>query len=247
MTARDIPTQSQIEDLVELVRTGPVDLGAYTQAEMAVVLGDVPALAGVEDAVLAEAVRSLAARGVLHRIPGEATAEVVGDLGLLVSLASHSIGTLEIRRGHPGPPDAPWRWLISVFGSEVVGIDRIDALGLHRLSLFSVGGIAAGVAQRLIDGRARVPRGASAPVPISDAEVRVLAETSPARWQLIHRIPREGGIRLVVDALVLRVGPDRVDLISRLPEAEDYQRVAVDATSLGEFLRGLFELHAALG
>ena len=41
------------------VETGPVDMGAFTQAEMAVVLGDVPALAGVEEAVLAEAVRSL--------------------------------------------------------------------------------------------------------------------------------------------------------------------------------------------
>ena len=55
--------QRQLADLAELVATGPVDLGAYTQAEMAVVLGDLPALAGVDDEVLAEAVRSLAARG----------------------------------------------------------------------------------------------------------------------------------------------------------------------------------------
>ena len=95
--------ERQLADLAELVATGRVDLGAFTQAEMAVVLGDVPALAGVQDVVLAEAVRSLAARGILHRVPGEDSAEVVGDLGLLVALVATSVGTLDIRRGHEGP------------------------------------------------------------------------------------------------------------------------------------------------
>ena len=80
--------EQQLADLAELVGTGRVDLGAFTQAEMAVVLGGVPALAGVQDAVLAEAVRSLAARGVLHRVAGEASAEIVGDLGLLAALVA---------------------------------------------------------------------------------------------------------------------------------------------------------------
>ena len=79
MTTADHPNaptlaERQLADVADLVATGPVDMGAFTQAEMAVVLGDVPALAGVEEAVLAEAVRSLAARGVLHRVPGEAAA-----------------------------------------------------------------------------------------------------------------------------------------------------------------------------
>jgi hypothetical protein len=232
----------QLADLAELVATGPVDLGAYTQAEMAVVLGDVPALAGVDDEVLAEAVRSLAARGVLHRVPGEKAAEVVGDLGLLVALVAHSVGTLEIRRGHPGPADSDWRWLVSVFGYQVVGVDRIDALGLHRLSLVSVGRVADEVAKRMVDGRVKVPPGADEPVPVTDDEVRRLAESASRRWQLIHRVPRDGIARLVVDALVVRSAEDRVDLITRPPEGEGYQRMAVDAASLAAFMRGLFAL-----
>lgn len=235
--------ERQLADVADLVATGPVDMGAYTQAEMAVVLGDVPALAGVEEAVLAEAVRSLAARGVLHRVPGKAAAEVVGDLGLLAALVATSVGTLDIRRGHPGPADAPWRWLISLFGNGVVGIDRIDALGLHRLSMYSVGGIADVVTERLIDGRAKIPPGTGQPIPISDAELARVAEAAPARWQLIHRVPRrETGRLLVVESMVLRTGASRVDLVTRTPDDTGYQLVAVDAESLRGYLRGLFLL-----
>lgn len=236
------PSDQQLADIAELVATGPVDLGAYTQAEMAVVLGDVPALAGVEDLVLAEAVRSLAARGVLHRVPGSDAAEVVGDLGLLVALVSHSVGTMDIRRGHAGEADAPWRWLISLFRNRVVGIDRIDPLGLHRLSLYSMGGIAKVVVERMIDGRAKVPEGAAQPVPISDPQVRALAEGARARWQVIHRIPRPDGTRLVIDALVLRLDDTRVEVVTRGPGDPGYQRFAVDHDTLREFLMGLFRL-----
>ena len=234
--------QRQLADLAELVATGPVELGAYTQAEMAVVLGDVPALVGVGDEVLAEAVRSLAARGVLHRVPGQQAAEVVGDLGLLVALMAHSVGTLEIRRGHAGPANSDWRWLMSLFGSQVVGVDRIDTLGLHRLSLLAVGSVADQVAHRMIEGRAKVPAGADAPMPIDDDQVRRLAERATTRWQLIHRVPRGGRPRLAVDALVVRIDPERVDLITRNPDTAGYQRMAVDTRSLASFLRGLFTL-----
>ena len=248
MTAPEHPhgpgiADRQLADVADLVATGPVDMGAFTQAEMAVVLGEVPALAGVEEAVLAEAVRSLAARGVLHRVPGQAAAEVVGDLGLIVALVATSVGTLDIRRGHDGPADAPWRWLISLFGNGVVGIDRIDALGLHRLSMYSVGGIADVASERMIEGRARIPSGATNPVPISDAELRRVASGAPARWQLIHRVPRrETDTRLVVESMVLRTGETRVDLVTRSPEDDGYQRVPVDRESLREYLKGLFLL-----
>jgi hypothetical protein len=246
MTAADPPDAAaladrQLADVADLVATGPVNMGAFTQAEMAVVLGDVPALAGVEEAVLAEAVRSLAARGVLHRVPGQPAAEVVGDLGLMVALVATSVGTLDIRRGHEGPADAPWRWLISLFGNGVVGIDRIDALGLHRLSMYSVGGVADVVAERLIDGKARIPEGGEVPVPIAEADLRRVADVAPARWQLIHRVPRrESDTRLVVESMVLRTGESRVDLVTRTPSDDGYQRVAVDAAALRDYLRGLF-------
>ena len=233
--------RAQLADLAELVRTGPVDLGAFTQAEMAVVIGEVPALAGVQDAVLAEAVRSLAARGVLHRVPGEDSAEVVGDLGLLVALVSTSTGTLDIRRGHDGPAEAPWRWLVSLFAHGLVGVDRIDALGLHRLSLYSRKGVADQVAQRMIDGRARIVAGTADPVPIDEQQVRVLATTAQARWQLVHRVPRrDTGTMMVVDSLVVRTDEARVDLITPAPDSSGYERRTTDEAHLSDYLTGLF-------
>ena len=234
--------QHHLADLADLVDTGPLELGAFTQAEMAVVLGGVPALAGVGDEALAEAVRSLAARGVLHRVPGQQQAEVVGDLGLLVALNAFSVGTLEIRRGHPSPANADWRWIVSLYGYQVVGVDQIDALGLHRLSLVSVGMVADELASRMCEGRAKVGSGAEAPVAIPDDEVRRLAQHAPRRWQLIHHVPRKDGPGLTVDALVLRIDDDRVDLITRSPETEGYQRSTVDSHTLAQFMRGLFAL-----
>jgi hypothetical protein len=123
-----------------------------------------------------------------------------------------------------------------------VGIDRIDALGLHRISLYSVGGIAKVVAERMIDGRVKVPEGAGTPVPITDTQVRALAEGARTRWQVIHRIPKPDGTRLVIDALVLRLDDSRVEVIARLPDHPGYQRFAVDHETLREFLVGLFRL-----
>ena len=240
MTQAPIP--DQLDDLAALVATGPVDLGAYTQAEMAVVLGEAPALAGVQDEVLAEAVRALAARGLLHRTPGQASVEVVGDLGLIVALVASSVGALDVRRGHAEPPDRPWRWLVSVFANGVVGVDRIDALGLHRLSLHSSAHLARTLAERLIDGRAHVPADGRHPTPVTDEQVRRVAEQAQHRYQLIMRVRRPEGVSIVVDSLVLRSGETRVDLITRAGRADGYQRLAVDHASLESFLEELFAL-----
>ena len=242
MNDHELPPEHLLADIAELVSSGPVDLGAYTQAEMAVVLGEVPALAGVQEEVLAEAVRSLAARGVLYRAPGEDRVEVVGDLGLVVALVATSVGALDVRRGHDGPADEPWRWLISVFPNGVVAVDRIDALGLHRLALHSAQGVAQAVAERLIGGRARIPRGQGAPQPIDDDQVRALTESSSTRWQLIQRVMREDGTRLVIDALVLRTGPDRVELVTRRPDGTGYQRAPVNERALRSFVTALSQV-----
>ena len=232
----------QLADLAELVGTGPVDLGAYTQAELAVVLGELPALAGSEDVVLAEAVRSLAARGLLFREPDDDVVGIVGDLGLILALVEMRIATLEIRRGHEGPADEPWRWGISLLPRRVVAVDRVDALGLHRLALVSTEGLVDIIVERLIDGRADIPRDGTIPVPLSDEEVRTAASEATTRWQLIHRVPRADGTNLVIDSLVLRTGDTRVDLVTPAPDDPGYQRVAVDAAALGEFLVGLAAL-----
>lgn len=232
----------QLADLAELVGTGPVDLGAYTQAELSVVLGQVSALSVSEDAVLAEAVRSLAARGLLFREPQGDAVSIVGDLGLIRALVDMRIATLEIRRGHEGPSDQPWRWGISLLPRRVAAVDRVDALGLHRLALVSTEGLVDIIVERLIDGRADVPHDGTIPVGLSDEEVRAAAAEATASWQLIHRVHRSDGTQLVVDALVLRTGDTRVDLVTAAPDDPGYQRVAVDAAALGEFLVGLAAL-----
>ena len=54
--------------------------------------------------------------------------------------------------------------------------------------------------------------------------------------------PTQDGPGLTVDALVLRIDDDRVDLITRSPETEGYQRSTVDSHTLAQFMRGLFAL-----
>lgn len=98
------------------------------------------------------------------------------------------------------------------------------------------------IVERLIDGRADIPRDGSVPVGLTDEEVRTEASRAATSWQLIHRVPRSDGTQLVVDALVLRTGDTRVDLVTAAPDGQGYQRVAVDAAALGEFLEGLAAL-----
>jgi hypothetical protein len=231
---------AQLVEFAELVRTGPVRLGAYTQAELAVVLGDAPALRGSSPEVLAEAARSLAARGVLFRDPGTDQVTVVGDLGLALALVTARIGTLEIRRGHPGEDEhEPWRWLMTVLPLGVVAIDRVDALGLHRLAVHSTQGVAEVVAERLLGGTARVPRD-EPPLPIPTEEARVLIAQGLTRWQLLLRIPQDDRTVLTVEAHVVRTSEHRVDLLTRDPEGDGYTLTAVDSRSLRQFLVDLF-------
>lgn len=228
--------EQELADIAELVQTGPVDLGAYTQAEMAVVLGGAPALAGSSDEVLAEAVRSLAARGVLFRSETADEVSIVGDLGLVLALIPARMGTLEIRRGHAGEPDQPWRWLITVLPQGVVAVDRIDPLGLHRLALMSVRGVADTVVERLLAGPASIPKSDPGPVSAAAEDVRRVAAESSLRWQLIYRVPRSAGVVVAVEAHVLRTGPQSVFLVTRQPDGEEFTRAAVDAATLRAFL-----------
>jgi hypothetical protein len=230
------PIEEQLASLAELVETGPIDFGCYTQAELAVVLGEAPALAGLADDVLAEGVRSLAARGLLFRSPDGDHVDVVGELGLIAALLPLNTGVFEIRRGHAGAPDQPWRWMIAVLPLGVAGVDRVDPLGLHRLSLISVTGLAKTVAERVIDGPARVPEGDPAPAPMTVDEVRTAAEQAQARWQITHRLRRPDGTLRETEVQVLRTGPDRVDLLTRDPDADGYHRTALDVESLRALL-----------
>ena len=224
--------EEQLTALSELVATGPIDFGCYTQAELAVVLGEAPALAGLADDVLAEGVRSLAARGVLYRSPDGDHVDVAGELGLIAALTPLNHSVFEIRRGHPGAPDEPWRWMIAVLPKGVAAVDRIDPLGLHRLSMISIEGLGRTVAERLIDGAARIPDDDGEPAPLSLAEARTLVQQSEQQYQLAHRVRRDDGTRLQTEFQILRTGPDRVDLLSLDPEGDGYHRTALDTESL---------------
>jgi hypothetical protein len=233
---RGRPIEEQLASLAELIATGPIDFGCYTQAELAVVLGEAPALAGLADDVLAEGVRSLAARGLLFRSPDGDHVDVVGELGLIAALLPLSTGVFEIRRGHAGAPDQPWRWMIAVLPLGVAGVDRVDPLGLHRLSLISISGLAKTVAERVIDGPARIPHGDPAPVPMTVDEVRDAAVRARARWQIAHRLRRADGTRAEVEVQVLRTGSDRVELLTRNPDDGGYHRTPLDVESLRALL-----------
>jgi hypothetical protein len=224
--------EEQLTSLSELVATGPVDFGCYTQAELAVVLGEVPALAGLADDVLAEGVRSLAARGLLYRSPDGDHVDVAGELGLIAALTPLNLCVIEIRRGHAGPPDQPWRWMIAVLPKGVAAVDRVDPLGLHRLSMISIDGLGRTVAERLIDGEAKIPEDDGEPAPLTVAQARDLVAGSERRYQLAHRVRRKDGTRLQTEFQILRTGPDRVDLLSAGPQGDGYHRTALDRESL---------------
>jgi hypothetical protein len=224
--------EEQLASLSELVATGPVDFGCFTQAELAVVMGEVPALAGLADDVLAEGVRSLAARGLLYRSPDGDHVDVAGELGLIAALTPLNLSVLEIRRGHAGSPEEPWRWMVAMLPKGVAAVDRVDPLGLHRLAVISIERLGRTVAERLIDGPAKIPDDDGEPAPLTVAEARELVEGAEKRFQLAHRVRRDDGTRLQTEFHILRTGPERVELLSVDPDGEGYHRTALDLESL---------------
>lgn len=124
-----------VDAVVHLVDTGPVLLGAYTVAELTAVDAVVDFLeARPSDEVLAEAVRSLAARQLL--LPGDSPEEVQvrGDLGIAVALQQRARKVLDARVSGTEPGE-PWRILVLPQPEAICLVVRIDALGVHELAL----------------------------------------------------------------------------------------------------------------
>lgn len=130
--------QSLIPAVVNLVGTGPVLLGAYTIAELTAVDAIVDFLeARPSDEVMAEAVRSLAARQLLVAASGPGQVQVRGDLGIAVAFQQRSRMVLDARTTGTEPGE-PWRMLLLPQPEPIALLVRIDALGIHELGLYQL-------------------------------------------------------------------------------------------------------------
>ena len=88
------------------------------------------------DEVLAEAVRSLAARQLL--VPGLGDqVQVRGDLGIAVALEQRAQMVLDARVTGTGPGE-PWRVLLLPQPEKICLQYRIDALGIHEIGLYQL-------------------------------------------------------------------------------------------------------------
>lgn len=127
--------------VVNLVHTGPVLLGAYTVAELTAVDAVVDFLeARPSHDELTEAVRSLAARQLLLAGDPEESGEQVrvrGDLGIAVAFQQRARSVLDARVTGTRPGE-PWRHLLLPQPEGICLLVRIDALGVHQLSLHTM-------------------------------------------------------------------------------------------------------------
>ena len=143
-----------VSAVVSLVGTGPVLLGAYTSAELAAVDAVVDFLeTRPSDEVLAEAVRSLAARQLLVAGAAEASGsagsgsagsgsaggqvQVQGDLGVAVAFQQRARVVLDARVTGTETGE-PWRILLLPQPEGICLQFRIDALGIHQVGLYQL-------------------------------------------------------------------------------------------------------------
>ncbi len=169
-----------VEAVVHLVDTGPVSLGAYTLAELDAVSGVLPFLEREPAAELvAEAVRSLAARNLITTKPDSDQIEVRGDLG--IALAFQQRGRIVLDARVTGSePDRPWRFVLMPQAEQVTLEVLIDALGIHFYSLRTTADTLERLWKRLPSGD-RGPRDADADTVLAASPRTALLSVS--RWE----------------------------------------------------------------
>ena len=228
--------------IVNLVGTGPVELGAYTVAELTAVDAIVDFLAArPSDEVLAEAVRSLAARKLLVAGSVAEQVEVRGDLGIAAAFQQRARMVLDARATGTEPGE-PWRILLLPQPEPITMMVRVDALGIHEISLRKLGEALKLLAAWLPRGRAADSgAGRDADAVLASAERSALvtvtryttqgsAETADASTDLVlarhggqlHAVTRDpqDAARLLPGALA---GREVAEALSRLL-AEDAHR-----------------------
>jgi hypothetical protein len=196
-----------VEAVVGLVGTGPVPLGGYTLAEIDAVSGVIHFLEREPPAELvAEAVRSLAARSLITTSTGSDQVQVRGDLGIALAFQHRARTVLDARVTGTGP-DRPWRFVLMPQPEGVTLEVLIDALGIHFYSLRKT----PDTMDRLWE---RLPSGDRAP---GDADADAVLASSPqsALISVSHWV--DDGTRETHDVVLARDG-ERCHVFLRDPE-----------------------------
>ncbi len=196
-----------ITAVVELVGTGPVALGAYTLAEIAAVDGVIDFIER-EPApeLVAEAVRSLAARNLITTEPGADRVDVRGDLGIALAFQERSRTVVDVRVTGT-EPDQPWRFLLMTQPEGVTLEALIDALGIHLYALRTSGE----ALERLWD---RLPSGDRGP---KDADADAILAASPRTALITASRWSDDGSRESTD-IVLAGSEGTLHVFSRDPQ-----------------------------
>jgi hypothetical protein len=196
-----------VEAVVGLVGTGPVPLGGYTLAEIDAVSGVIQFLEREPPAELvAEAVRSLAARSLITTTAGSDQVQVRGDLGIALAFQHRARSVLDARVTGT-QPDHPWRFVLMPQPEGVTLEVLIDALGIHFYSLRTT----PDTMERLWE---RLPSGDRA-APDADADAVLASSTQTALVSVSHW--EDDGTRATDDVVLARDG-ERCHVFLRDPD-----------------------------
>jgi hypothetical protein len=233
MTSSGSDPESLVPAIVHLVETGPVELGAYTVAELTVVDAIVDFLAArPSDEVLAEAVRSLAARKFLTAGPVPEQVEVRGDLGIVTAFQRRARMVLDARVTGTEPGE-PWRILLLPQPEPITMMVRIDVLGIHEISLRTRDEALKMLSEWL-------PRGRTADRSVSPDEV--LAEAERSALVTVTRYTAQGSAETATSSkdMILARHHDQLHAFSRDPDdASKLRPGALGGQNLVEALAGL--------